>query len=348
MKARTLVVLFVGFMIVGISTITVTGIKRTEKQLLTPKNHLQIKEKYFSLLLPDYLKEGKRTNHNGWEIRNFYLTGAATFRLAKYNSKNSNFEQLVKNYFGIKDFSKNSDIYKLPKGIGYYKKIPIVENGIYVMEKYKKSVKYIYFFTLNEQLYWLDFYPESTLVSYKTIFDNILASIKFTDGKGVNKLFKGQLKTVCFDSYLLFCQPYEALIVLPILIIIFVWVFVSIINKKMGEKPSDTVLAELNPQYVEQNVEMATKVKNKISFWGGFIAISSRYFVIYRFKKELVRMPLGDVNIQAKEKTGFFGKKYVEISLPNNKFYKKKNFYYNRPHKIRIYSDNVSAIVAYF
>ncbi len=348
MKGRTLITLFVGLLIVGISIVVVTQIKNTEKQLLTPKGYIQVNEKYFTLSLPDYFSEGKKTSNNGWEIRNFYLKGSATFRLAKYSLDNPNFQTLTQKYFGIKDFSKNSAVYKSSKGIGFYKKIRMVENGVFVMEKYRKSVKYFYFFTLNEKLYWLDFYPKSTLVSYKTIFDNILTSIKFTDGRGVDSLFKKQLNTVCFESYLLFCQPYEALIVLPALIIIFVWIFVAIVNGKMGEKPSDEVLAELNPYYTEQNVEMATKVRNKMSFWSGFLAISSNYLVIYRFKKELIKIPLNDKSVSAEEKTGFFGKKYVEISLADNEFYRKRSFFYNRPHKIRIYSNNSSAIVAYF
>jgi len=348
MKGKTLLTLFILVVISLITASVFMQIKHTEKQLLTPKSYVQVNEKYFSLLLPDYFVEGKTTNNNGWIIRNFYLKGVATFRIAKYNSKQSNFNQLAKNYFNIKDFSKNKAVYNLKNGIGFYKKIRAVENGVFAMEKYKKSVKYFYFFTLNEKLYWLDFYPKSTLTSYKTIFDNILTSMKFADGKGVDSLFKKQLKTVCFESYLLFCQPFEALIALFALIVVLVWVIIATVSRKMGEKPSDQVLAELNPYYTEQNVDMATQVRNKVSFWSGFLAISSEYLVIYRFKKELIRIPLNDSRIQIKKQVSFFGSKYVEISLLSNEFYKRKNFFYKRPHKIRIYSKDTSQIMTYF
>lgn len=347
MKAKSLIFLLVTTVMIIINIVFVTQVKKTENQVLKVDKYFEINENYFSFSIPSFFQGPKIKTNNGWNIKNYYLGNSATFRVSTLTSVNPNFDELCKQYFHLKSIDKSHSISKTNKGLVFYKKINLIENGLYVIRKEGKKVSYIYFFTINDNLYWLDFFPKSSFISYKTIFDNILSTIKFKNGTSIPKNFTDNTKSICFESYFLFCQPYEIIIVLPIFILIFVWIILTFISKKLGATPSIETLAELNPSYTEENVEIETMLRNKKSFSTCFIAINSSYLYVFKFKKEFLTVPIRNYNFNFEEKTGLFGRKYIQFELQNAEHYKTKRFYYNKPHKIRIYSNSTSSIMSY-
>jgi len=347
MKNKTLILLIVTILILIINIFVVFNIKSSETLVLSSKETFQVQDQYFSFNIPISFQGPEKSEKHKWIRQSYTLKNNCTFRFCKLTVSNYDFDKLCLQYFNFKNLSKNAAIMTTKQGMVFYKKIPMVENGIYVIRKTGKHISYVYFFSINDNLYWFDFFPKSSYISYKTLFDNILLTIDFTDGKGVSESFSKELKTTCIDSFFLFCQPIEILIFLPFIIFLFILFFIFIVSKKIGTSPTIETLAELNPIYTEDNVEIGTFLRNKKSFSSCFLALTSSQLILFKFKKPFLSIPLGTSEFCFEEKTGLFGKKYIQFILPDGNNYLKKRFYLNKQHKIKIYSKNTSALMSY-
>ena len=326
-------------------------IENTQKKAIKNYKVERVSEEGISFDIPLLFEKNKIKIYksNGWLVKEYPFGKVGIFRVCYATGKKS-FKQLATKYFNLEKYPENGRKLVLRGKPMFYMEVPLFDNGAYVVRKKGKRVIYIYFFTINSNLYWFDFTTNSTLNIYKSVFDNILLSIKSDRLKRKLKSteFRKKINSVCLKSYFLLCQSVKVVIIFPTLITIIILFIIFWFMKLGGKLPDDEFFAGDFPVYKEENInfQIKTGFNNKVST--GAIAITGKNIYLFYFKKPMFIIPKDAKDIKITGGKSFFGGKYIQIESSNtNYFLKGKVFaglYSNRNFKLRLFSKNIEGL----
>ena len=326
-------------------------IENVQKKAIKNYRIEKIAEEGISFNIPLLYKKDKIKIYksNGWLVKEYPLGKVGIFRIG-YATGRKNFKQLATKYFNLKKYPAKGRKLVLRGKPLFYMEVPLFNNGAYVIKKRGKRVIYIYFFTINSNLYWFDFTTNSTLNIYKSVFDNILLSIKSAQLKRKLKPaeFRKEINSVCLKSYFLFCQSVKVVIIFPILLTIIILYIIFWFMKLGGKLPGDEVFAGDLPIYREENInfQITTGFYNKVST--GAIAITGKNIYIFYFKKPMFIIPKDAKDIKISEGKSFFEGRYIQIEFYNlNYLIRRKifsRFYANKRYVLRLFSKNIEGL----
>ncbi len=327
---------------------------KSENSLMRNHHYIKIMEKDISFVFPFKLYKKKVYTSNGWNMKSYTINKIGIFRIGMAKGKNSSFIKSTIKYFNLNEFPKSGKrFYFGKKGIMFIKNIPLFSNGVYVMKKRGNGIIYIYFFSLKNNFYWIDFKTGNTLKNYKKIFDNILLSILSNDKKIKRQLplseFSKKLDSACKESYFILCQSLKVIILLPTLFIIIIFLIISKVMSFGGKLPDDNYFKEEFPLLREEKTDYQLKFKynNKIST-GAFV-LTDKNIYLFSFKKPFFIFPRDGNDYVITEGKSFFGGNYIQIQSSNTGYMKKGKIFGNLyqirgDYKLRIFSKQIDNI----
>ncbi len=351
-------ILFVVFLIIiGMTYAIMFFVSKEEEKGINKLTYKKVIAEGISLKIPALSTPQDTTTYmeGGWLIRKYRWQRIGVFRISTAGGRAPNFQILVKRYFNIEKIPESEKLL-IGKKLMYLKLIPLFKNGIYAIEKKGKGLKYIYFFTLKNVIYWIDFLTESTMEMYKKIFDNILTSIESSDKSIHRKLskkeFLSQLNLLCLKSYFLLCQSVKGILIITALFSILILLFINLIMSLGGKLPEDDFFKGEHPLFKEEGVSYQIKfgISNKVTV--GAFAITDKNIYIFSFKKPQLIFPKNSTDIKISTGKSFFSGRFILIETENSEYFVKRSSlllksFSRTKYSIKIFLNEIDSAYAY-